>query len=359
MHSSVKTFAAFLVFVIACPSLADVIVEYDRPTPTFGRPVAQTLRQHGDRTRIDSRFVDGRTGAVLDHQEFTRPGQAVRFGLSRFQNGDFAALSLMDDPGRSPVSMKLRSFTGGTEIILGEHCKVWKAITPVNSRDHVLRSGCITKDGIELWTAAHGNDRLIARKINRQRVSAADVRIPLEALDLSNWTGLAATGDHSKDYEIELEAHDGLVRRQTERRSGPWISVTEVAWNGARTSVLSNNSEGIELRYLRDPDGKRQLSINKLPLNMLTSSMTDRIRLTSKPDEHIFGEVCHWWDMWPNTHDATRLDCITADGVVMASLRTAVTTVSFLTAVRFNRGAQPVDVVIPNAEVLSPSAWGF
>lgn len=339
-------------------SAIDVIVEYDRPPPTFGKPPEETLYQHGDQIRFDSRITDKRTGESFIHQQFTRPGQPVKFSLTRFENGGYASLTLMDDPLDAPPPKALRNYTGDQGTRLGETCRIWKAVRPVDSKTvrEFLQSGCTTGDGVELWRRQASIDAIFARKVNRARISPDAVRPPIEALDLGKWANLTAAQDHTHDYLVELVSKDAYVRHRIARRSGAWASDTEEEYRDSFSHTATNEADGIMVRYWKNQDGHRQLTIDRRQRSWLNDG---RVRLKNRSDEAILGERCEWWDSMPNVSDAGRNDCITPDGVILKTIYVSHGSPSMLQAVRLERSPQPITSVLPGADITSPTAWGF
>jgi hypothetical protein len=346
---------ALAVSAAATPSLADVVVSYDRAAPTFGRAPQEVLRQHGQRIRVDSRPVASRPGAASLRQVFTRAGQAATFELGRFEDGRWAYLSVMDDPLSAPPPKALRAFTGETQTLLGERCRVWRLARGTPQGFAFVRSGCVTADGVELWRRQGNIDAVFARKVSREPVPAGAVRVPTEALDLAAWATPAKPARHSGDYEVVLEAGPSEGPRETARRSGAWTStLLELPGLGSTLNV-TNIEQGLGLQYSRHGDGTRSLSLYRR--RGLVGG--DKVRLGGRGDETILGARCQWWDMMPGVEDAGRTECRTADGVALKVERITRGQVTTLTAVRFARGRQPLAKVMPGRDIASPSAWGF
>lgn len=335
----------------------DIVVEYDRPPPTFGKPSAETLYQHGDRMLIESNITNERTGERFVRREFTRPGQAVAFRMLSQEDGTYVSLTLMDDPLDAPPPKSLRNYPGDTGKVLGETCRIWQAVRPTDSKwsSDFVQSGCSTKDGVELWRRQASIDAIFARKVQRRPVSAESVRPPIEALDLSRWADLKGHQGHSADYEVELRSESGRVRHRIARRSGAWVSVREGSYGPWFGHSVRNKENGIRTQYSKDPKGNRQFTISR----GRPTADDGRVRLKNVPDETILGERCEWWDSMPHTYDAGQTDCITRDGIILKTNYVSMGSVSSIQAIRLTRSPQPLAAVLPSADIVSPSAWGF
>jgi hypothetical protein len=357
----VRLVAALLgLSALACESTAraDVTVSYDRPPPTFGAAPKEVMRQHGDRIRIDSRTPGNAMRPAWTLQKFTRPGQAVRFELSRTDDGRPAALTLMDDLLSAPPRSELRRFTGALETRLGERCRVWQAIRAGSAGHDFVQSGCVTADGVELWRRQASIDAVFATKVVRGPVPAGAVRPPVEVLSLDHWVPRARTEDHSKDYEVVLTAPSGL--RMTTRRSGDWIVIEEDLVRGGSRLTIGNVSEGFGLTYLRSPNGQRQLQIRRVTPTRDAVDQQAGVRVADRADDTVFGQVCQWWDMMHGVMDAGRLECRTADGVVLKEERIVRGGGTMWVATKLTRKLQPLEAVErAGRSVLSPSVWGF
>lgn len=345
------------VVLTVSPAAADVVVKYDRPPPTFGKPSAETLHQHGDSMLIESNITNERTGERFVRREFTRPGQSVVFRLLSAENGAYVSLTLMDDPLDAPPPKSLRNYAGDTGKVLGETCRIWQAVRPIDSKwsGDFVQSGCSTKDGVELWRRQANIDAIFARKVERRPVSAESVRPPTEALDLGRWAGLPRSQDHSGDYEVELRSEDGRVRHRIARRSGSWVSISEDSYGPWFGHTVTNKENGIRTQYSKDPKGNRQFTISR------GRPTTDdgRVRLKNLPDQTILGERCEWWDSMPHTSDAGRTDCITRDGIILKTNYVSMGSVTSIQAIRLTRAPQSLSSVLPTADMVSPSVWGF
>jgi len=353
---------ATLAAATAASAASDVVVEYERPPPTFGAAPQETLNRHGERIRIGSRTVRS-DGVALTNAEFTAPGQAVRFRVGWYADGRLAYLGLMDDPLTAPPPNARRMRTGETQRLLGETCRVWQVANRTPYGFDFVQSGCATADGVELWRRQAKIDYIAARRVVRRPVPAADVRVPVEVLDLAAWVGpdgLQRTSAPAiSDYEVVFETPGPSIRRRIARRSGDWTYEREDRYDGTVTVQIANRTRGLTLYYTRQHDGQRQVNVSRLATLANAVDEMPPVRLADRPDETILGERCRWWDLMPTTADAGLHVCRTADGVVLKRDEIVRADVRTLTAARFRRGLQPTSAILPDAEIVSPAAWGF
>lgn len=339
------------------PPMADAIVDYERPPPTYGKTSNEVLRQHAGRIRIDSR-IEHPDGLVAERQEFTSLGQPAAFEVGRFADGRLAFLSVRDDPLAAPPPMAARAVTGGRETHLGEACQPWRVSTTIPHGLEFAQSGCATVDRIELWRRLATIDAIYATKITREPVAPADVRAPVELLNISRWISTSKPADHAKDFEVVLQPEGGVGRHVTVRRSGFWRGVVEDGRDW-KSLVVTNPVEELRLAYSRNANGERQLNIARRPFLAALNVEYTGVRVASRADEIIHGERCHWWDMMAGIEDAGRFECRTEDGAPLKIEYESRGNVLTVVASKLNRSPQPLSAVMPPEEVISGASWGF
>lgn len=339
------------------PPMADAVVDYERPPPAYGKTSKEVLRQHAGRIRIDSR-IEQPEGLVAERQEFTSLGQQAAFEVGRFADGRLAFLSVRDDPFRAPPPMTARAVAGRRETHLGEACQPWRVSTTIPHGIEFVQSGCATADGIELWRRQASIDAIFATKVTREPVAPADVRAPVELLNVLNWISASAPADHAKDFGVVLQPEGGVGRRVTVRRSGFWRGVAEDGrdWSSL---VVTNPMEELRLVYSRNANGERQLNIGRRPFLAALNVEYSGVRVASRADEIIHGERCHWWDMMPGIEDAGRLECRTEDGAPLKIEYESWGNVLTVVASKLDRSPQPLSAVMPTEELMSGASWGF
>ena len=146
----------------------------------------------------------------------------------------------------------------------------------------LAKYSCVTSDGIELAYRYSGKNGVIssgeASRIERRAVLAADVRPPVEALDLRAWNELIdqageAPGGSPSDFEAVIDPENEATipaARVTRivRRHYPWTSTDERRTDGGRTLRIRNETSQFSLLVEVDAkSGLRLLAVNKFPLN--------------------------------------------------------------------------------------------
>jgi hypothetical protein len=345
----------------AAPQLvADAIIDYDRPPPTFGKRPKEVWYKHGQSIRIDSESVLPKSKTVIVHHFYTRPGQRFSFLVSRYKSdGSLRMLMLLEDPVAAPPLISRRKFTEVKRTLIGEHCRVWNVGNPLESGLPFVQSGCMTADGIDLERRQANIDAIFARRISREPVPADSVSIPLEVFRLTSWVAGQPKINHQQDFEVVLQAADPRQGSEILRRSGPWKLHLKDAPT-SQSTIVSNEDAGLSISFGKGRNGPRRLSISRQsrephqpPLDYAGEP------ITNLPGETILGEKCKWRDMMPGTADAGRHECRTADGIPLKISLTGWGSRTVLTAVTLHRSPQPIASALPGPDILSPATWGF
>lgn len=356
MHRPIATTVAILLpLATASVSRAGEIVDYSRPPPRYGAAASETHHIRDGVIRIDQRFLNGSPKMTLLRQRYTRSGQPFVFQTVRSADGRLLGVQAVDDPLTAPPARELRRETGRVETHLGRRCRVWEAVRPTSYQLTFVQSGCSTAEGIELWRRQASIDTIVAGRLRRAQVTAEEVRPPLEALDTTALMREAAGSDHSGDYEVTLAGDDGSSAHY--RRSGNWRYVEE---HDARSfyMTISNRLTGVTIDFSRDSDGTRRLGWSRPPW----APWPDKLRyggrlLPGEPSQTILGERCFMHDMMYGVMDAGRVDCLTKDGVPLASSRRSWSSGRSLRAVRLSRAPVSLSQVSLARDVTDASAW--
>lgn len=347
--------ALVLPLAAAAPSWAGEIVDYSHPPKQYGAVATETHRIKDGVTRIDRHEEAGDPKAPMLRQEHTRPGQPFRFVTWRSADGRLVGVHAMDDPFAAPPPVELRRETGRIETHLGRQCRTWEAARPSGLQRTFLQSGCSTAEGIDLWRKQANIDTITADRLQRAKVTAEEVRPPLEALGTASLMREAAGSDHRGDYEVVLEGEDGSSASY--RRSGNWRYVEEQG-RGFISIRINNGLTGVAIDYSRGKDGARRLGWSRPPLAPISRRTQFGGRsLPGEPSQTILGERCVMRDMMPGVMDAGQIDCLTKDGVPLISNRTSWGSGRSLRAVRLSRKPQSLAKVSLARAVTDVGAW--
>ncbi len=326
------------------------IIDYDRPPPRFGGVATETHFVRGDAIPIDQQINPAGTQVTNLRQIYLQPGQPFTFETTRSADGQLIGARIAEDPHSAPPATALRQSTGPAETHVGETCRPWKVDQKTLDKKSFVQSGCTTVDGIELWRKQADINAIYATVVRRTPVSREAVRLPFEALDTRQLIRREAGSDHRSDYEVLLTDLSGGT--ELHRRSGNWVYIEDSA-GGERIISVRNLATGVELNYFRDKNGKRRSSWSRpyRPANR-PGAKPDNAASPGFRQQTILGEKCSWRDGWPPliVFDASRSDCRTADGILLASSRTNWGSMRRLTATRLSRRKQPVSAVMLPAE---------
>ncbi|MEH3041672.1 MAG: hypothetical protein PGN21_16655 [Sphingomonas paucimobilis] len=337
--------------------MPQAIIDYDRPPPRFGNVPKETHFVRGDQVRIDQRFIPASTQITFLRQRYTRTGQPFTVETTRSLDGKLVGARIADDPLFAPPAKALRHSTGPGETHVGETCRPWR-VSRKMSQDRVFeQSGCATDDGIELWRKQASSDAIYATTVRRTAVAQDAVRVPFEALDTTLLVRREAGSDHRSDYEVLLADRHGAT--EVQRRSGNWLYVDERVGQVRIISVL-NVKTGVEIRYSRSGNGQRQWSWSQpFAPTVRPAAKRNKAASAETQQETILDEKCRWQNAWPDiiVFDASKSDCRTADGILLASLRTNWGGVKHFTATSLSRRTQPLSAITLPAELTDRAAW--
>lgn len=266
------------------------------------------------------------------------------YHFTRDANGGVGGLTIT---GRATAVRQTVRKTRETHRLLGEICTVW-----LFSWDRIVEHNCLTRDGVLLWqrVVGSGNDisSSTAASIVRRRVLPAEVSLPAGLLNLSFWGGwrspTAARGDTVWLTRPANEGSGSLLLR----RLGLYSLRDEVTGN---RRFRTFQGDGITLNLHEMSDGRLErldLSRTGARDDMMTPAVPE-IRKT------ILGENCTVYGHELITAEANRVQCRTADGLILEEINYSRGRSTTLTATRIERGATVFAEVAPPANVLRPT----
>lgn len=370
-----KGLATVTVFGIWCSAIAppthaaatvgpapvvEAIITYRRPKLRSGRPPEEIWHKHGEFVRID---IGATNWLDKIFQQYTRPGQVTEFELLRNKDGEWQSLYVTTDRLSALPTMVSRTFSGATENRLGEICRVWQVVHKIGSGDDFVQSGCVTDKGIELWFQQATIDKIVATNIVYTPVAENEVRPPLEALSVESWWPMANNAIHRNDYQVELRSQKlrslppfeySILRT----RSGVWELTTRTGY-GLSLQLRSSVSD-MSYDYWRSPDNKQSLTIHRhRGIYYLPKRYHSRpIRLGR---DKFLGTMCRWWNTQPNGTEGQNSECITPDGILLASstINSPIAGSPEYRAIALTRSRQPLLAVMPPEHIGDPANWGF
>lgn len=272
----------------------------------------------------------------------------VETGFSyHFTRGTDGGLGGLTITGRASAVRQTVRKTRETHQPLGETCTVW-----LFSWDRIVEHNCLTRDGILLWQRVVGSGYDLfsfkAASVVRRRVLPAEVSLPAGLLDLPAWGGWrsspAARGDSVWLARPVKEGSGSLLLR----RLGPYSVRDEVA--GDRR-YRSYRGEGMTLTLHEMSDGR----LERLDLSRIGA--TDDRMTPTVPEirKTILGETCTVYGHELITAESNRVQCRTADGLILEEITYSRGRSTTLTATRIERGATVFAEVAPPANVLRPT----
>ncbi len=275
------------------------------------------------------------------------------------------------EPSYDYLGIKQVKETNDVETVGGEECR-WRQIVRAPPPSPIWMT-CLTSDGIEVATKvlfSKAEARLT--EIKRGPVPEAEVLPPRQLFDASTWLKpLRTYPDHppsAADFEAKLVARASdnpsidktsevrLLRHYPwwfRQRDGKDGSIRVDIWNELENQGISYSSSKRERRIVA---GRSSLD-PKRPFSQF-SSQTGMENLGEQGQ--FLGENCTWYDLTPNTADASQKQCITSDGMPLKDDHwSGWSAVESFDTVAFTR--RPVDVgeMQPPREYLDPTAWGF
>ncbi|MGB8290114.1 hypothetical protein ELI13_37320 [Rhizobium ruizarguesonis] len=280
------------------------------------------------------------------------------------------------EPSYDYLGIKQVKETNDVETVGGEECRWWEIVRKPPAERPIWMT-CLTSDGIEVATKVlFSKGKLMSEarltEIKRGPVPEAEVLPPRQLFEATTWLKpLRPYPDHppsavdfearlvarasdnpsiDKTSEVRLLRHYPWWFRQSDGKDG---SIRIDVWNELDNQGISYSSSKRERRIVA---GRSSLD-PKRPFSEF-SSQTGMENLGEQGQ--FLGENCTWYDLTPNTADASQKQCITSDGIPLKDDHwSGWSAVESFDTVAFTR--RPVDIgeMQPPREYLDPSAWGF
>ena len=184
------------------------------------------------------------------------------------------------------------------------------------------------------------NDFRVVR-LERRRVSEAEMSPPPELLRWSTWTRLyPATLQPGLNDEVVLRG-DGRGGDETRvlRRLGAARSEDSRSAAGRNLTIYTG---ALVVQYLIS-EHERTFSIVPTPPG------EDRAVIQNERG-NVLVQACRWYDSWPGVSDAGRWDCRTADGASLAIRQSSWGRMWRLTATQYRRGVLTPESFAPPPE---------
>ena len=335
------------------------------PEPSWGSYAVPATVDYVAVVQIDVDGMQNRTKQITINQSgywhretFVRSGKAVvtivdlRTGRSfqylKPRRGIAPGLSIAGSDGLNSTVLKRTELL---EHALGETCRVWNFKT----RD-ITKTFCLTADGIPLWHrwVAHGNilDASHAISIIRRHVEEAEVALPGWALDLRTWGArpepvpgakpndkvlltACPTAENTCQNTLEVRRLGGITASTSIDKDGRWETYV-----GPLYSISSEQTPGGKLRRL---DIQPTHSGNDTP-------GPKPVNVRPPREMNYAGERCAALSS-SNAPDASHSECLSADGILLASFFNGWTSRN-LQAKVVTRGKTTMRDVLPPDDIL-------
>lgn len=245
--------------------------------------------------------------------------------------------------------------TNQTDQVLGEQCTVWSFY-----RDPVTHEKCLTRDGVILWQkqiGAGGGEISEARVVSltRRRVKPDETAIPRDLLDWSRWLD---AGDGKRrlqpNDQVILEGNEwnGRGVRQTIRRLGPIVSVSDASGEKLRQRVIWSNAT---ISFEQDEKGNfKTLNVYRTEARLPSSKWSAHRPLIGY--DTLLGRRCGWRVTVDASEGDTR-ECRTSDGLLLKSSVRYVSSVGYLAAKSITVGRVSQSDLIPPRDWLDMTNW--
>jgi hypothetical protein len=342
----------------AAPAATAHVANYEI---SFERTIERrdVVMRAGDWVRSD-RTTDQHT--TVHHSDL---GSATSFSYSRGAGGRIEAIRVARDAAALPYYRMHRAATGGRGRLLGEPCWVWK-ITDVEPLTPSEWLSCETRDGIQLRVreqSRQGGDLLQVRRatrMSRRPVPLDEVRPPADFFALASLPDGPAWSEPGPDFRVVLESASvsgGGPGRQIVQRRGAFRSRDFQDADGGRRLALGQGA--FTIFYEEEPGGRPiRLTVDRMPDDDTVTIGGDWIPVEGREPERILGETCRWMRWTITMSHSHRVECETADGIVLQTDEQSMAGHTVYRATSLSRGRlTPADFRLPD-RALSLSGWG-
>lgn len=279
----------------------------------------ERVARSGDWIRND-RTQDGRRTTHFSHL-----GSNTSFSYSRGADGRIAAIRVARDRSATPYNRMHRTATGRYERALGQRCQVWR-IAPVGelAGDSSWLS-CETRDGLQLTVSERWRDNLIVERravaVSRRPVARETVRPPALFFAIASLPAGPAWSEPGPDYRVVLRSDSvdaGGPGRIIIQRRGAIRSFDSQNDDGSRNYSVTQGA--FHIGYWQEPGGRpTALWVNRLSDEDSPVIQGRRATVEGRAPETILGETCTWTRSTIVMSHYRRIDCETADGIVLAT----------------------------------------
>lgn len=252
--------------------------------------------------------------------------------------------------------------------IAGEPCTVWTAWrSEVIVRSPLVKTSCVTDDGIELWYAISSSYGLQswaeATKVERRPGARTEAEPPADLLKIDGWftESTPNPANASPDFEMVMRQDGAPEFARTVKRHGGWL-LAEERTGGARQKLsISNPAAGYWFGAYNLLSDTPSLAINQSPRPAVTDTSPDSgIKRMNRASETVLGEQCVWFDMAPGVMHGAHYACRTNDGIALKEEWIGQRSERRVqTATEFVRRTIVMDEIKPPAELMQRKTWGL
>jgi|GEM_PF-6085010 len=290
-----------------------------------------TLYRHGNQLRED-RVTD---------VSWSHLYADLNTGLSWQLSGsaDMPQPSSLRVSGASLASQVIATVTPRTDRWLNEDCTVWNIL-----RKDIRYAQCLTSDGVMLWqevyyTSGERMGRLEAVKVERKRITSAEIVPPSAHLSRSYWFPVSSKGTSTPNDEVILsrpDQSDFLVIRRYGTLSAEEETTKRgrnLKWTGsAYHAYLSLTASG---------------ALSALWIDRIKPQPHQGSPVPSEEPQHILDRQCTPHNETPNIQDYNLTQCRTEDGMVLSRRELQHGAPTYFTAVRIATGTISQSDVTP------------
>jgi hypothetical protein len=265
----------------------------------------------------------------------------------------------------APVTRYAELKSEETRVIAGEKCRVSR-FRPI-AKDGVTYKGCVTADGIVLYSAALYRDgsplsEKTALSVHRQPVSAAQVSPPGNLLNWRWWLARLGQAPPSPtgrpfnyDVKFGVSRTEDLPKKITRMRAAAgWEMTEDRAADGKLVSFMLAHSSG----RLALSASSNTLSVQFNPAAKPAAPGAGTKPLKTPP-QRILGEPCHGVDTTVGWFDYSRIECRTADGLPLQIAEDSWGMGTIRIATSVTRGRTSSAEMQPPPGLLSWTRWGW
>ncbi|RUM18863.1 hypothetical protein EFQ99_32065 [Rhizobium vallis] len=251
----------------------------------------------------------------------------------------------------------------------GEACKWWEVIDKPELKGAYgpFSYSCLSSDGIEVATK-----ELIKRKepsgetqvvrLERTSVAESEVRPPKRLFDPAFWLKPLRNYPNRPANLPDFSAR--MIGDRSEKRvlrHYPWRFEEERSEDGRTVFSVWNmlDDQRLTVGYSKN---ERHFEAHRSSVDLRPSSNLIEIGIGPtdlKKSDRYLGESCAWFEV---THlaDAGTSECLTPDGVALkVEFSSWLGPDEIYTAVELKRRPVELKEMIPPAELIDPSSWGF